>query len=377
MSREPRAPAGFEAIPAAVHHASTVVFASVADMRARHWQQDAVYTYGLMGTPTTVELERELCRIEGAEYCVLTPSGLAAIAMVDVALLRSGDRVAIPDNAYAPNRELAHSMLAQWGIETHLYDPLRLAAFPNNTRLVWLEAPGSVTLEMPDIPALVKAAQAVGAVTALDNTWSAGLAFQPFDHGIDISLQALTKYQSGGADVLMGALLTRDRNLHLQLKHAHMRFGQGVGPDDAWLVLRGLPTLALRYQQHDRVARELAGWLTTLPMFEKVLHPALPTSPGHAIWQRDFSAAGGLVSVIFKDTIHSEQVDAFVDALQVFRIGYSWGGPVSLVMPYRLAHLRSLMPWPPETHLVRFAVGLEPFETLRADIAQALPHLDA
>jgi cystathionine beta-lyase len=225
---------------------------------------------------------------------------------------------------------------------------------------------------MPDLRNLIQAAKAVGAWTAIDNTWSAGLAYQPFSHGIDISLQALTKYQSGGADVLMGAVLTQDHDLHLKLKYAHMRLGLGVGADDAWLVLRGLPTLRLRYEQHDRVTRALAQWMKTLPVFEQVLHPALPDSPGHEYWQRDFSAAGGLVSVVFPGEVGQARVDAFVDALQVFRIGYSWGGPVSLAVPYDPATLRRHGSWQPGQSLVRFCIGLESFEDLRADIEQAL-----
>lgn len=367
-----RAPAGFEAISAPLHHASTVVFPDVATLRARQWQQHEVYTYGLMGTPTTVELQRKLCEIEQARYCLLAPSGLAAISMTDLALLQVGDVVAIPDNAYAPNRELAHGLLTRLGIDYWVYDPMRPVVFPERTRLVWLEAPGSVTLEMPDLPALIQAAKAVGAWTAIDNTWSAGLAYQPFSHGIDISLQALTKYQSGGADVLMGAVLTQDHDLHLKLKYAHMRLGLGVGADDAWLVLRGLPTLRLRYEQHDRVTRALAQWMKTLPVFEQVLHPALADSPGHEYWQRDFSAAGGLVSVVFAAEVGQARVDAFVDALQVFRIGYSWGGPVSLALPYDPATLRRHGAWQPGQSLVRFCIGLESFEDLRADIEQAL-----
>ncbi len=370
--RTPRAPTGFEAIPAPIHHASTVIFPNVAALRSRHWQQDEVYTYGLMGTPTTVELERKLCDIEQARYCVLTPSGLAAISMTHLALLQAGDMVAIPDNAYAPNRELAHGLLTRLGIDYWVYDPLRPVRFPDRTRLVWLEAPGSVTLEMPDLRALIDAAKAVGAWTAIDNTWSAGMAYQPFTHGIDISLQALTKYQSGGADVLMGAVLTRDHDLHLKLKYAHMRLGLGVGADDAWLVLRGLPTMRLRYEQHDRVTRALAQWLTTVPVLERVLHPALPDSPGHEYWKRDFTAAAGLVSVVFPSEISQTQADTFVDALRVFKLGYSWGGPVSLVMPYEPAALRRYGSWNPGQSLVRFCIGLESLEELRADIERAL-----
>lgn len=364
-------PTDFVAIPTPIHHASTVIFPSVADMRARRWERDDAYTYGLHGTPTTTELKRQLADIEGAQYCELAPSGLAAIAMIDLAFLQSGDAVAIPDNAYAPNRDLARDLLTKMGVEVVIYDPLVLPEFPSNTRLVWIEAPGSVSLEVPDVPALVQAARRVKAVTAMDNTWSAGIAFQPLAHGVDIVMQALTKYQSGGGDVLMGAALTRERAIHLNIKHAHMRLGLGVGADDAWLVLRGLATLRLRYAQHDQVARYLASWMQTCPQVKHVLHPALAHHPGHDVWRRDFKGAAGLFSVVFDPRFTSQQVDAFVDALRVFRIGYSWGGPVSLVMPYDMTHLRQSS-WQPGSVLVRFSVGLESVEVLQADIQQAL-----
>jgi cystathionine beta-lyase len=286
--------------------------------------------------------------------------------------LQSGDTVAVPDNAYAPNRDLAQDLLKKMGIQCLNYDPCAPGEFPPSTRLVWIEAPGSVSLEVPDVPALVRAAQRVGAVTAMDNTWSAGLAYQPLAHGVDVVMQALTKYPSGGADVLMGVACTRHREHHLAIKHAHMRLGLGVGADDAWLVLRGLATLRLRYEQHDRVARHLALWMQRCPQVNRVLHPALPEHPGHDVWRRDFTGAAGLFSVALAPHFSPRQVEAFVDALRVFRLGYSWGGPVSLVMPYDMARLRQFGDWPAGSMLVRFSVGLEPAEVLQADIEQAL-----
>jgi cystathionine beta-lyase len=248
------------------------------------------------------------------------------------------------------------------------------------TRLVWLEAPGSITLEFPDLPALVKVARdyaqphAQGIVTALDNTWGAGIAFNAFDLGADISVQALTKYPSGGADVLMGSVITRDQALHQKLHFANMRLGFGVGGNDVELVLRGLPTIALRYAAQDAATRALAAWMQTLPQIERVLHPALPGSPGHAAWKRDCSAAACLFSAVFRPEFGPERIDAFCDGLQLFRLGYSWAGPVSLCAPYDVPSIRTLG-WPHQGGLVRFGVGLEGVPDLQADILQALQRM--
>ena len=371
------APAGFEAFPTAIHHASTVLFENVAALRSRNWQDKSGYTYGLHGTPTTFTLEARLAEIEGGHHCVLAPSGLAAIAMVDLALLSSGDDVLLPDNVYNPSRELGNWLSQAFGISVRYYDPLigeRIAALIQpNTRLIWTEAPGSVSMEVPDIPAICHAAHAAGVLVAIDNTWSAGIAFTAFDHGCDISMQALTKYQSGGSDVLMGAVITRDRELHRRLEAAHMRLGYGVGADDAYLVLRGLPTLKLRFEAHDRHALQVAAWLKTRPEVAAVLHPGFEDCPGHALWRRDFSGAGGLFSIVFNECYSEEQVDRVIDSLELFGIGYSWGGSASLAVPYRMTGLRRN--WPHRGQLVRFYIGLEDPVDLLADIERALEQL--
>ncbi|MBA5687514.1 cystathionine beta-lyase [Rugamonas apoptosis] len=369
-----QAPAGFAAFPSAIHHASTVLFKNVAAMRSGDWKEKNAYTYGLHGTPTTFTLEARLAEIEDGRHCLLAPSGLAAIAMVDFALLKSGDDVLLPDNVYNPNRELGKWLSADFGVTARYYDPLIgagiAALIQPNTKLIWTEAPGSVSMEVPDLPAICQAAHARGVLVALDNTWSAGLALRGFALGVDIIMQALTKYQSGGSDVLMGALITRDGALHERLSMAHMRLGMGVGADDAYLVLRGLPTLKMRFEAHDASARTVAAWLKTRPEISKVLHPAFQDCPGHEIWQRDFSGAGGLFSVLFDPSYAEARTDRFVDALQLFKIGYSWGGANSLVMPYRIAHMRQA--WRDAGILVRFNVGLEDTVDLIADIEQAL-----
>ncbi|SFI23304.1 cystathionine beta-lyase [Collimonas sp. OK307] len=373
MHSEYSAPAGFDAFPVAIHHASTVLFKNVAAMRARDWQEKSSYTYGLHGTPTSFTLEARLAEIEGGQHCLLAPSGLAAIAMIDLALLKSGDDVLLPDNVYNPNRDLNNWLAKDFGITARYYDPLIGAGIADliqpNTRLIWTEAPGSVSMEVPDLPAICAAAHAKGALVAIDNTWSAGLALRAFDLGVDIVMQALTKYQSGGSDVLMGAVISRDPALNQRLQTAHMRLGFGVGMDDAYLVLRGLPTMKLRFEAHDAAARTVAAWLQQQPQISKVLHPAFADCPGHETWKRDFTGAGGLFSVLFDARYSEEQTDRFVDSLKLFKIGYSWGGANSLCVPYRIQTMRK--DWQDQGVLVRFNIGLEDPQDLIADIEQA------
>lgn len=386
------APGGFQSVQPGVFKASTVVFEDTAALRSREWKDKTGYTYGLHGTPTTFVLEERLATLEGGRQVLLAPSGLAAIALVGQSLLKAGDHLLLPDNVYGPSRDFARHELAQWGIATGFYDPMDpaslAAALTPATRLVWLEAAGSVTLEFPDLAGLLgvirrHSAQHGEVFAALDNTWGAGLAFNPFDlgaqggHGVDLTVHALTKYPSGGGDVLMGAVVTRDEALHLRLKLTHMRLGLGVGLNDVELVLRGLPSMALRYAAHDASTRQIAAWLQARPEVAQVLHPALPGSPGHAHWQATCSGAAGLVSMVFDSArFTSAQADAFVDALRLFKIGYSWGGPLSLVMPYGLQGMRRFGPLSgkPGT-LVRLAVGLEDTGALLADLEQAFATL--
>jgi len=384
-----RPPANFAAPQPGIYKASTVFFADVAAMRARDWKTKAGYTYGLHGTPTSFMLEERLASLEGGTGCLLVPSGLAAISLVSFALLKSGDEVLIPDNAYGPNKALASGELANFGISHRFYDAMNpadlTAKLSERTKLVWLEAAGSVTMEFPDLPALAEICRARGVVSVLDNTWGAGLAFAPFDfngsgQGVDLTVHALTKYPSGGGDVLMGSVVTRDERLHRALKLTHMRIGFGVGMDDAETVLRALPSMTLRYQAQDASARELAHWLADRAEIEQVLHPALESSPGHANWLRLCGAtdlAAGLFSVVFDARYSSEQVDRFCDSLELFRLGYSWGGAVSLVVPYDIALMRdaSVAHWPYKGTLVRFSIGLEDVDDLRADLAQAFAAL--
>ena len=366
------------AVPPGVFKASTVIFPNVAALRGRSYTAKTGYTYGLRGTPTTYLLEERLATLEGGRFCILSPSGLASIMNINLALLSQGDELLLPANVYGPSADMAASVLSRWGISHQFYDAMDPADLARRigarTRLVWVEAPGSVTMEFPDLASLVAVARARGVTVALDNTWGAGLAFRAFDLGVDIVMHALTKYPSGGADVLMGAVITCDEALHLRMLKVHGQLGLGVAANDAEFILRGLPTMALRYHAQDAAARSLAAWLGQQPAVRQVLHPALPGAPGHAHWAATCGAAAGLFSVLLDAGLRREQVDAFVDALRLFRIGYSWGGPVSLVVPYELDAMRSDRSHLPG-HLVRFSIGLEAVADLQADLAQALAQL--
>ncbi|NDC60798.1 MAG: aminotransferase class I/II-fold pyridoxal phosphate-dependent enzyme [Betaproteobacteria bacterium] len=391
-------PGDFASTQFPVHKASSVFFSDVAQLRDRQWLDRSGYTYGLHGTPSTFVLEERLCQLEGAKHAVLLPSGLAALAQVNLAFLTHGDEVLIPDNAYGPLKSLFQNEFSAWGITHQCYDPMRLDDLANRlgdkTKLVWLEAPGSVTLEFPDLVGLLTYCRHRGVLTALDNTWGAGLAFQPFDLlpgklerlGVDISVHALTKYPSGGGDVLMGSISAVRTDLAKTLMLSHMRIGFGVSGNDVELVLRSLSSIELRYEAQDRTCREVAAWCIKQDAFAQVLHPALVDSPGHAHWRRLCAAdqladgplhAGGraasLLSLRFQPRISPQQVDLFCNALKLFKLGYSWGGPISLVVPYDLKSMRehadSAML---EGGFVRLAMGLEQPEDLIADLAQAL-----
>ncbi len=388
-----QAPGGFAAPQPPVCKASTVFFPSVAAMREFDWKDKSAYTYGLHGTPTSYVLEERIATLEGALHCLLVPSGLAAIATVSLSLLKQGDEVLIPDNAYGPNKALAEVELKHYGITHRYYDPLNpadlLAKISSATKLVWLEAAGSVSLEFPDLIEQVRICRERKVHCVLDNTWGAGLAFSPFDLlrdggslSVDVSVHALTKYPSGGGDVLMGSITARDEALAMKLKLTHMRIGFGVGMNDVEAVLRSLPSMSLRYHAHDKTTRELAQWMGTQSPVVQVLHPALAGSPGHEEWKalcctesKPEGAAAGLFSVIIDPAFTQAQVDKFCDSLKLFKIGYSWGGPISLVVPYELNSMRSLpSSGVKKGTIVRFSIGLEATRDLQADLAQALKH---
>ncbi|WP_022979420.1 PLP-dependent transferase [Ideonella sp. B508-1] len=380
------APGDFESPVVPVCKGSTVYFPTMAALRQRQWVDKSAYTYGLHGTPTTFTLEARLATLEGAQHVLLAPSGLSAITVVNMGLLKAGDTLLLPDNVYNPSKDFARHEMAAWGIGHRLYDamqPESLAqALDETVKLVWLEAPGSVTLEFPDLPALVRTVRekAPQAVIALDNTWGAGLAFDAFELGqglgVDVTIHALTKYPSGGGDVLMGSVACRDTALYEKLAWTHSRLGLGVGANDVELVLRNLPSLPLRYAAQDAAARRIAAWAQAQPQVTRVLHPALPDSPGHAHWAALCRAAAGLLTLEMDPRFSATQVDSFVDGLQRFRIGWSWGGPVSLAVPYQGGAMRKLGS-PYRGTLVRLCIGLEAVDDLIADLAAGLARLDA
>ena len=349
---------------------STVVFDSVADVGDVNDPDQ--YRYGLYGTPTTRDLAIRIAAIEGAEQCVIVPSGQAAIALPYLAFCKSGDHVLLPKSAYGPNTELSADILKRMGIDVERYEPTIgpdiAGLIRDTTRLIWTESPGSITMEVQDVPAICAAAKERDVLVAIDNTYGAGILFDAFKAGVDISVQALTKYAGGHSDLLLGSIATRDAKLDGLLREAQRLTGMSVSPDDCSLVLRGLKTLDVRLQRLEQSALTVARWLRNHEEAITVLHPAFPDCPGHEIWKRDWTGSASIFSIVFERWTRAKVV-AFVDSLQLFKIGYSWGGANSLVMTY--AGLRR--PTPERGPLlVRLNVGLEDPQDLIEDIEQAL-----
>jgi cystathionine beta-lyase len=369
-------PADFHSLTPPVYRGSTVLFEHAADAREEwnHW--DHGYTYGLYGTPTTLELAARVCELERGYRTLITAGGQGAISLIHLALLQAGDHVLMPENIYGPNRKLANQVMRRFGVEVSYYPPGAGSAidseFRANTRLVWCENPGSVTMEVQDVPAIAEAAHQHDALVILDNTWSAGVHFDAFAHGVDVTMQALTKYVGGHSDVLLGSVTVRDPELFNRLGETHQVLGSAASPDDCSLALRGMKTMAVRLKHVEHSALELARWLSERPEIVRVLHPALPSCPGHELWRRDFTGSTGLFSIVFHERFTKEQVLRFVDSLRFFKIGYSWGGVASLVMTYDLTSPKR----PPYgSRIVRLYTGLEELEDLKADLAQAFEKL--
>ena len=367
-------PEGFRSLAVPVYRGSTVIFPDSGSTHTEWNQEEFGYAYGLHGTPTTLELAARIAELEGGTRTLLTPSGLAAIGLVDLAFLSAGSHVLIPENAYSPNRILAAKLLRRFGIEASFY-PSEIGRgiaehFRPNTHLVWTESPGSITMEIQDVPAISEAAHQRGISVALDNTWSAGVLFPAFDHGVDVSVQAATKYIGGHSDLLLGSVTVRG-HAHLdKLGEVRARFGLAVSPDDCSLALRGLTTLAVRLRHVEQSALEIARWVAARPEVQTVLHPALDSCPGHDLWLRDFSGSSGLFSLVLAPEFSGQQVRAFVDALSLFQIGYSWGGVASLAVAYDMSHVRSRTNY--GDRIVRLNIGLESTADLIADLAQGL-----
>src|SRR5688500_5337499 len=368
------APDGFRALVAPVYRGSTTLFDDAASVRDTWNLDEAAYTYGQYGTPTAYELAARIADLEGGARTLLTPGGQSALALVDLALLGAGDHVLRPQSVYGPSRDLADGLLNRFGVEVSYYPPLAREAIREylqpNTRLVWCESPGSITMEVQDVPAIAKAAHSSGASVAVDNTWAAGVYFKPLSHGADVSVQALTKYVGGHSDLLLGSVTVTDQTLYRRLGDALFRLGMAVSPDDCYLALRGLQTLAVRLGAIERSAIEVARWLAARPEIETVLHPALPNCPGHDLWQRDFSGSSGAFSIVFESGYERDDVFRFVDSLELFRIGYSWGGVTSLAVPRGDEPNRPDNPY--GHRLVRLSIGLEDTQDLIADLENAL-----
>ena len=372
------APAGFDSLVTPTYRGSTVVFERQADVTDDWRQTETGYTYGLYGTPTVLELGARIAEIEGAHHSFVVPGGQAAISLIYLAYCKSGTHALVPVTAYGPNRELAAGLLLGLGISVEAYDPLIGAGIADlireNTALIWLESPGSVTMEIQDVPAIVAAAHRRQVPVALDNTYAAGVLFDAFAHGVDVSMQALTKYVGGHSDLLLGTVSAADPAAYAAIGSAYKQIGLAVSPDDCSLALRGLLTLGVRLERLEKSTLELAHWLDTHPNIKTVLHPALPSCPGHEHWLRDFSGSSSIFSIIFDERFTADQVAAFADRLKLFKIGFSWGGVTSLALVY--PNLQR-----PGRHyagrLVRLNVGLEEPSDLIADLAQALnsmPH---
>jgi cysteine-S-conjugate beta-lyase len=366
-------PRDFRSLSTPLYRGSTVLFSHADDANDEWDQWEHGYTYGLYGTPTTLELAARICELEHGFRTLITPGGQSAISLVHLALLKSGDHVLIPENIYGPNRKFANHVLRRFGVEMSYYLPSAGASiaseFRDNTRVVWCESPGSVTMEVQDVPAIAEATHQRGAIVVLDNTWSAGIHFDAFAHGVDVTLQALTKYIGGHSDLLLGSVTVRDRELFRRLGETHQVLGCAASPDDCSLALRGLKTMAVRLKQVEQSALAVAQWLAARSEVELVLHPALPSCPGHELWRRDFTGSTGLFSIVLHERFTKEQVLRFVDSLELFKIGYSWGGVTSLAMAYDLHS-----PKRPAygARLVRLYIGLEDPEDLKADLTGAL-----
>lgn len=362
-----------------VYHASTVTFPTLAALEASQEHPLDHVHYGRYGTPTTSALEEAVAALEGGAGCVTAPSGLAAIAISMLAFVKQGDHALVTDSVYFPTRKLYHNLLAKLGIEVSFYDPMIGAGIAQlmrpDTRAVWVESPGSQTFEVQDVPAIAKAAHARGAVVVMDNTWSAGYFFDAFAHGVDVSVQAGTKYIGGHSDVMLGTITTTEA-LYETVKWTAVTLGSCAGPDDCYLTLRGLRTLAARLARHQESALAIARWLATRPEVERVLHPALPSCPGHDVWKRDFTGSSGLFGVVLKE-FPKRAVAAMLDGMELFAMGYSWGGYESLIVPTYPPKVRSATTWPHKGPSIRLHVGLEDVDDLRQDLEAGLKRLAA
>jgi cystathionine beta-lyase len=373
--RDTRAQKGFVNPP--VVHGSTVLYPTAEDLHAHRGE----FQYGRHGTPTTRALQDALMALEGPNCAGvgLAPSGLAAISTTLLAVLKAGDHLLVCDNAYRPTRNFSNGVLARYGVETTYYDPMIGAGiaglFKPNTSAVIVEAPGSQSFEMPDIPVIAAVAHDKGALLIDDNTWATPLFHRSLDQGVDISMQAATKYIGGHSDIMFGTISANAKAWPLIAETIRL-LGVCAGPDDVFLALRGLRTLGVRLEQHQRSALDMARWLATRPEVAKVLHPGLESDPGHAIWKRDFTGASGLFSIVLKPA-PQQAVDALLDTVKLFGMGYSWGGFESLIIPFDCSDYRTATKWSPGGPTLRLHIGLEHVDDLKADLARGFAAFNA
>jgi cystathionine beta-lyase len=360
-----------------VYHASTVLFPTLADLASAERNRYAKTTYGLFGTPTTFAFEEALAALEGQGKAMALPSGLAAITVTLLAFLKAGDHLLVADSAYRPTRIFCDDLLMRLGVETTYYDPCIGAGIDAlirpNTRMVYVESPGSLTFEIQDIPAIAAAAHGAGALVVADSTWATPLFLKSLGLGADIVVHAVTKYIAGHSDLMMGAIVAKDEHFHA-IKTTGHRLGFAAAPDDCYLALRGLRTLSVRLRRHEENALRLARWLAQRPEVERVLHPALPDCPGHDLWRRDFTGATGLFSIVLKP-VAQVGLAAMLEGLRLFPMGWSWGGYESLILPEKPAAVRTATRWTDTGPLLRIHAGLEDPDDLIADLEAGLARL--
>lgn len=371
--RDPEANFGIVNPP--VYHASTVLYPTLEAVKARAQP----VTYGRRGTPTTFALQDAIAELEGGYKTALTSSGLSAVTTALLTYLKAGDHLLMVDSVYQPSRHFCDTVLVRYGVDVEYYDPLIGGGIERlirpETKVVFTESPGSVTFEVQDIPAIAEAAHRSGVTVMLDNTWASPLYFKPFEHGVDVSIQAVTKYLCGHSDVMMGSITTTEAAWK-ELLDTHGAIGQCVAPDDVYLVLRGIRTLSTRLERHMKSGIALAQWLAKRPEVKRLLHPALPDDSGHEIWKRDFTGACGLFSVEL-NPCSEKALATFLDGLELFGMGYSWGGFESLVIPQYPKKMRTATEWNAEGQILRFHVGLEDIGDLVADLEAGFARLHA
>lgn len=376
LNPTPHARQDYQSLATPVYRGSTVVFNDQNAVTDDWRQAENGYSYGLYGTPTSLELAARIAGIEGAKETFIVPGGQAAIALIYLSYCQAGSHALVPVSAYGPNKAMAEGLMRGLNVDVEPYDPLIGADIDAlirpNTSLIWCESPGSVTMEVQDVPAIVNAAHAKGVAVALDNTYAAGVMFDAFAHGVDVSMQALTKYVGGHSDLLLGTVSARDTAAYDKLGPIYQQLGLAVSPDDCSLALRGLQTLAVRLDVLEQSTLKVAHWLAAHPLVSRVLHPAMASCPGHDIWARDFTGSTSVFSFVFDDHIRAEQVIDFINHLEIFRIGMSWGGVHSLVVAYPDL-IRPNQDF--AGRIVRLNIGLETVDDLISDLEQAFGNM--